>query len=409
MELLSPAGDYKKCAYAFHYGADAVYMGSGYSLRKGAENNQDQIKKSIELANKLGKKVYLATNVFFHNKQVDGFKNYLKKIAKFNPHALIISDFAMIEYVAKNYPDIEVHVSTQASITNYETAKLVKNLGAKRIIPARELHLEEIQEIIQKAKIDVEVFCHGALCMAYSGRCMLSAYLTRSGKAFAKKDKNKRLRDANQGDCAHPCRWDYRLIEKMRNDEIITVAEENGFMRFFNSHDLCLIKRVNKLKKAGIKSIKIEGRIKSAYYVALTAMAYRECIDKGYSEKCYSMVDSVSHRPFTEGFIMGDESVEQPVIKGGYIRKTRFMGTVEREVFKHNYRIDVLNKILPRDTLEIIGPDMKNIVLKPGDFKLLNETGEEIEYAGRHTALILQTEAELSGMDILRKKIDPEN
>ncbi len=405
MELLSPAGDYNKCKYAFHYGADAVYMGSGFSLRKGADNSLENIKKSIDLANNLGKKVYLAANIFFHNKHIEGFKSYLKEIYELKPHALIVSDFAMIDYIANKYPDLEIHVSTQASVTNYETAKLVKKLGATRIIPARELHLQEIAEIIEKAEIDIEVFCHGALCMAYSGRCMLSAYFTRQGNTNAKKEKNKRLRDANQGDCSHPCRWDYQLIERMRPGEQITVSEEDGYLRFFNSRDLCLIKRIEDLKNSGICSLKIEGRMKSAYYVAITALAYREAIGSGYSENCFDLVDSVSHRPFTEGFIMGDESVEQGVVQGGYIRKTRFLGTVDEILKPGEYRIKVLNKILPDDEIEILSPDMKIKKLNKNDFSLQDENGNAIEFAGIHSGLIFKTGYSLKPMDILRKKL----
>lgn len=403
MELLSPAGNFKKAVYAFHYGADAVYMGAGFSLRKSADNNLEDIKNVIEYAHNLGKKVYLASNIFFHNRQIDEFKQYLDKIVPLKPDALIVSDFAMVRYIHKMFPHIDIHVSTQASITNYETAQLVRDLGAKRIIPARELTLEETLEIQDKAGIQVELFCHGALCMSYSGRCMLSAYMT-SGEVAAKKEKNKRLRDANQGDCAHPCRWEYTITEKTRDGEQFTVTEDDGIMKIFNSRDLCLIKRIPLLKKSGIASIKIEGRMKSAYYVAMTAMAYRECIDNGYNEKCYEELDNVSHRPFTEGFLMGDESVNEPVAEGGYARNTQLLGTVERVVEDGIYEIEVHNKITPEDELEIIGPDFYKVQLRKGDFKLLNSEKKEIPFAGLHSGLYLKTDSHLKPLFIIRKK-----
>jgi putative protease len=406
MELLSPAGNYTKASYAFNYGADAVYMGSGFSLRKGAdENSSFDLRKTIELAKNTGKKVYVAANVFFHNSHVDDFKKYLEELSDIKPDAVIVSDFGMINYIAKNYPFLEIHVSTQASVTNYETARFLKDIGAKRIIPARELRIEEIKDIIDKSGIDIEVFCHGAMCMSYSGRCMLSAFMTKDDHNPAKKEKNRRLRDANLGDCAHPCRWEYKITEKMRPSLEYSVEEEDGFMKIFNSHDLCLIKHLESLRECGVKSIKIEGRMKSSYYVALTAMVYRDALDKGFRDEHYLELDKVSHRPFCEGFTFGDDSVTEPVLDESYVRKTMVLGNILEDIGDNSYRVDVLNKIEPKDELEIISPGFKKMRLKKNDFQLLDINGTPLTKAVRHTDLVLKTKVQPGKYSIIRKDI----
>ncbi|MBQ2284303.1 MAG: U32 family peptidase, partial [Clostridia bacterium] len=268
-ELLAPAGNLDKLKKAFIYGADAVYIGGEeFSLRVAADNfTIDEIKEGVEFAHNRGGKVYLTANVIPHNNDIDDYGEYLKLVKDTGIDAVILSDLGMFAVTKEIAPELEIHISTQANNVNYKSARMWKEMGAKRVILAREMSLNEISEIRQRVQPDLELeaFVHGAMCISYSGRCLLSNYMT--------------ARDSNSGNCSHPCRWKYYLMEEQRPGEYMPVFENERGTFIYNSKDLCMIEHIDKLIESGLSSFKIEGRVKSEFYVSTVVKAYRQAID----------------------------------------------------------------------------------------------------------------------------------
>lgn len=356
VELLSPAGNLEKLKTAFLYGADAVYAGSTqFSLRAKADNFTDsQLASGIEYAHKLNKKVYVAVNILPRNSDLAAISDIVTMINELGADAIIIADPGLLSLIKRKTPDLEVHISTQANITNIETARMYVELGAKRLILARELSLDEIGEIITLLPKDVfvETFVHGAMCMAYSGRCLLSNYMAN--------------RESNRGDCAQPCRWNYHLVEEKRPGEYMPVYEDERGTYIFNSKDLCLIEHINELIKAGIASFKIEGRMKSVFYNACTTRAYRGAIDEYYNNdsinqpnsKWLNEASAASHRQFTTGFYFKSDPEAQIYTTSSYLREKLFVAKVVSYDEKTKQAILMQrNKIVLGDKVEFMLPN----------------------------------------------------
>jgi putative protease len=329
-ELLAPAGNMEKLRTAVRFGADAVYLaGSQFGLRAGADNfSTSEMAEGIAHAHAHGRKAYLALNILAHNRDIDNLPAYLDEVLQTNPDAVIAADPGVMALVREANPDMPIHLSTQANATNRASAMFWHRAGVRRIVLARELALEEILEIRRFCPdtLELEMFVHGAMCMSYSGRCMLSHYLTG--------------RDANRGDCAQPCRWQYGVVEEKRPGEFFPVVEDERGTYLFNSRDLCLLRRIPDLMRIGLSSFKIEGRMKSAFYAATVVKAYREAIDSAWSGiwresdvvRWEREVASVSNRGFTEGFLDGvPGSDAQKTAAGGYSRWADFVALVPED------------------------------------------------------------------------------
>ena len=326
VELLAPAGDMEKLKAAIKFGANAVYMaGNNFGLRKNSKNfDKDELKKAVDYAHEHGVRCHITMNIVPHDNDLDGIIEYIKYLDEIGVDALIISDPGIFN-IAKENSNIDLHISTQASVTNSHTINFWYNLGAKRVILARELSLDEIIEIRKNVPKDLEIECfiHGAMCISYSGRCLLSNYMTG--------------RDANRGDCAHACRWKYALQEEKRPGEYYPIAEDENGTFIMNSKDLCLIDEIDKLIEAGVNSFKIEGRMKTVFYVATVIRSYRQAIDAYYngtyneevSKKYKDEIKKASHRHFTKGFFYNKaDSNSQIYENSSYIRNYDFIAVV---------------------------------------------------------------------------------
>ena len=356
VELLAPAGDLEKLKIAVEYGADAVYFGGEmFSLRAGAGNMTiDEMKEGTEYAHSRGVRCHLALNVYAHNEDILPLRGYLKEIKEIPVDAYIVSDPAVMLLLKEEIPDAEIHLSTQANMTNYVTANYWREQGVKRLVLARELTLEEIKEIRANLPDDTELeaFVHGAMCISYSGRCLLSNFMTG--------------RDANRGACAHPCRYKYRLEEEKRPGEYWPVDEDDRGTYIFNSKDLCMLEHLPELIGAGISSFKIEGRMKSIFYIAHVIKAYRTVLDAYYSDPDGYRYDpawalemcKASHRDFTTGFYFRKPTGEdQEYLSSSYIRDYAFTGLVKS--YDPETKIAVVeqrNKMDIGDVIEVFGP-----------------------------------------------------
>jgi len=370
-ELLAPAGSLEKLKYGLEFGADAVYAGlPGFSLRARINKfDERNIIEAINYAHSKNKKIYITINIFAHNYHLNNLKKHLKVLRKNPPDALIISDVGIIEIVKKILPGVDVHLSTQANTTNWQAAKFWHNYGVKRIVLARELNINEIKEIHKKVpKLELEYFVHGAMCMAYSGRCFLSSWQTG--------------RSSNLGDCAQNCRWQYQLVEEKRPDEYIPVEQDKNGTYLLNSKDLCLIEYLDELKNAGITSFKIEGRAKSVYYLAQVVKIYRQAIDLKVSsknkklkiKKIKSDLNKLVNRTFTTGFLFGECKFKGQETRFSHTEeKYEFVGeVVEVESRKLKVKskkfkiikIKVHNAIFAGDRVEFIQPRGDNIFCK---------------------------------------------
>ena len=359
VELLAPAGDLEKFKTAIQYGADAVYLaGDKLGLRTASKNfSLDDIKEATKLAHDLDKKVYLTLNVISHNKDLEGVDEYIQSLDEAGVDAFIVSDPGIFQKVKTLAPSKEIHISTQANITNTATVEFWKSLGADRVILARELSLEEIKEIKNEVKdsIMIEAFVHGAMCMSYSGRCLLSNFMTG--------------RSANMGDCAHPCRYKYYLMEETRPGEYYPITEDEKGSYIMNSKDLCMINYIPELIEAGVDSFKIEGRVKSEYYVATVINQYRRAIDDYYEDiEKYKFnrdnniyleeIMKVSHRDFTTAFFFGDvREASLTYDNSSYIRLYDFIAKVlDYDEDKKLMKVQERNKFSIGDEVEIFGP-----------------------------------------------------
>ena len=402
VELLAPAGDLDKLKFAIIYGADAVYIGGQtFGLRAAAKNfSLQQMKEGIEFAHSRGKKIFLTLNIIPHNEDINELENYIMDIKELGFDAVILSDPGTLMFVKKHAPNLEIHLSTQANNTNYMSAAFWHEQGVKRVILARELSFDEIREIREKtpSSLELEAFVHGAMCISYSGRCLLSNYLNN--------------RDANRGACSQPCRWEYSLVEKSRPGEYIPVEESENGTFFFNSKDLCMIEHIPELVKSGLDSLKIEGRMKSVYYVANIVRAYREAIDTYYKNpECYeynpSWYDEIrkaSHREFTKGFYNNKPTEkDQLYTSSSYIREYDFIGIVKS--YNSETRVAMIeqrNHFKIGDDIEIMGPGYVSFEQKIKS--ILNEKGEEVDRAPHAQQIVyIQMDNPVEPYYILRK------
>lgn len=356
VELLAPAGDLDKLKTAIDYGADAVFMaGEEFGLRTASKNfTNDQILEAIKYVHDRNKKLYITMNIIAHEADFDKLDQYIDFLSKAGVDGVIVADPGIFMRIKDNAPDLEQHISTQASITNAQTVNFWYKLGARRVVLARELSLEEIKSIRSNIPDDMEleVFIHGAMCISYSGRCLLSNYFTH--------------RDANHGDCAQSCRWKYRLVEETRPGEYYPIEENERGTFIFNSKDLCLIEYIDKLIEAGVSSLKIEGRVKTQFYVATVVRAYRLAVDAYYEgnynqELKYYLMEEVkkaSYRDFTTGFFLGKPTdLDQNYDSSAYIRTFDFLGTVlDYDEVTNEATIEQRNKFVVGDEIEVFGP-----------------------------------------------------
>ena len=395
MELLSPAGNIEKLYYAYEYGADAAYIGiKNFSLRAKADNfSADEYEAICRV--KGNKKLYTALNIYFHDSDIETLEKESDYIHQYPLDGFIVSDIGILGFLKKNFPDKELHLSTQANCVNTEAAKMYRDMGIKRIVLGRELSLKEIEAIKNNVPdLEIEVFAHGAMCLAYSGRCFLSKYLAD--------------RSANQGDCAHSCRWQYRVLEESeRPGEYFPVVQGENFTSILSSKDLCMIDHLKELRDAGVDSIKIEGRMKSIYYTAVITRAYRKQLDfiEGVSKedpKPYvDEIFKVSHREFSTGFYYGKDEIEMPTFKS-YMSEAQFLGSIEEQAGDGIYRLDVKNQILSSDSIEYIGPDL--LFMKDEGFTLLDEDMQTVPKTDHGKIAYLKTDKKLKKGYIIRKK-----
>ncbi|MBO8138809.1 MAG: U32 family peptidase [Desulfotomaculum sp.] len=377
LELLAPAGDLEKLKAAVIYGADAVYLGGKqFSLRAGAGNfGPEELAEGVKFAHRYGAKVYAAVNIFAHNRDLEALPEYLSYLEDLNIDGVIVSDPGVLLIIQERNRGIPVHLSTQANTTNYASALFWKKQGVKRIVLARELSLEEIKKISQHVNVELEAFVHGAMCMAYSGRCLLSSYLTG--------------RDANRGDCAQPCRWKYYLVEEKRPGQYFPVIEEERGTYFMSSRDLCLIEYIPHLVNAGVTSFKIEGRMKSVHYVSTVVKSYRQAIDKylkdpknyAVEKKWVEEISKVSHRDYTTGFIFGRPGEEAQSDKPSqYRRDYRFVGIVRHyDKDKGMAVVEQRNNFVVGDKIEVSQPRGENLTFTVQS--IYNEEGQQQENA----------------------------
>lgn len=357
IELLSPCGDFERLKLALKFGADAVYLaGQQFGMRTNPSNfAPDELKEAVSLAHSLGKKVYLTCNTLPRNNELDSLPDFLKYAEDIGTDAFIIADIGVMELAKKYAPNVEIHMSTQVGIVNYQTANSLYNLGAKRIVTARELSLDEIKTIRDKTPPDlqIEVFVHGAMCMSFSGRCILSDYMVG--------------RDANRGDCAQPCRWKYHLVEETRPGQYFPINQDDSGTYIFNSKDLCMIEHIPELVDAGVDSFKIEGRAKSEYYTAIVTYAYRNAIDEYMKNPSpdYKVPDwildemeKMSHREYTTGFNFGALKNGQVLDSGGYIRNWDVCA-LYKDYRDGRLIVDQRNRFYQGDVLEVVEPNKK--------------------------------------------------
>lgn len=379
IELLAPAGDMEKLKTAIIYGADAVYFGGEmFSLRAGAGNlTIDEIKEAMDFIHEHNAKGYMTMNIYPHNEDIEPLRAYIERLKDIPIDAFIVSDPGVICLLKDIIPGVEIHLSTQANTTNYLTANYWASQGVTRIVTAREMSIKDIAVLRQKLpeNIEIESFVHGAMCISYSGRCLLSNFMTG--------------RDANHGACTHPCRWKYALVEQQRPGEYYPIEEDSRGSYILNSRDLCMIDHIPELAEAGVMSFKIEGRMKSMYYVATIVSAYRAAIDSYLSDpENYTYDDSyfrelckASHREFTHGFYFNKPTdKDQNYLTSDYTRDYSFVGLVKEEADSEGYTlVEQRNKFSVGDTIEIFGPrtPFYEEVIK----EILNEDGESIESA----------------------------
>lgn len=359
-ELLAPAGNLEKLKMALIYGADAVYMGGkAFGLRAFSDNfDEAELEQGIRFAHSLGKKAYITINIFPHNNDLINLPDYLKYVAEIGADAIIVSDLGVFRIARQITPNLPIHISTQANNTNWSAVRFWQELGASRVVLAREISLADIKLIRQKVEIELEAFVHGAMCMSYSGRCLISNYLTG--------------RDSNRGECAQPCRWKYHVMEESRPGVYLPVQEDERGTYIFNSKDLCLINHLPELMDSGLNSFKIEGRMKSVHYVATVVKAYREAID-GYARSSVSAHDQqkwldelqkVSHREYTTGFYFDKTTAQDQIYtSSSYLQTHDFIGLV-REYHAENGMavVEQRNNMKVGETIEIMQPGAENFV-----------------------------------------------
>lgn len=401
-ELLIPASSLEVLKVAVIYGADAVYVGGeAFGLRAKAKNfSLEDMKEGVKFAHDHNVKVFVTANILAHNKDLEGVRKYFEDLKDVKPDALIISDPAIFTIAKEVLPDMEIHISTQANNTNYGTYNFWHKLGAKRVVTARELSLEEIKEIRANIPDDLEIetFIHGAMCISYSGRCLLSSFMAG--------------RDANQGACTHPCRWKYAVVEESRPGEYMPVYENERGTYIFNSKDLCMIEHIPELMEAGIDSFKVEGRMKTALYVATVARTYRMAIDDYKMSPDYyreripfykSEIAKCTYRQYTTGFFFGKPDENTQIYDSNtYVKEYTYLGIVGEEK-DGKYKIEQRNKFSVGEQIEIMKPDGENITVT---VKAIEDEDGNSQESAPHPKQILYVDLgmKLDMYDILRRK-----
>jgi putative protease len=404
MELLSPAGNLDKLKTVYLFGADAAYIGiRNFSLRRKSDNFHQEEYEEIKKM-KGDKKLYGALNIYFHHEDLKNLEDHIDYLSEYPFDAFIISDLGIIDTLQKHFPNVELHLSTQANCINREAAKVYAKLGFSRIILGRETPLDEIKRIKDVLpETELECFVHGAMCLAYSGRCFLSKYMAD--------------RSANQGFCAHSCRWEYRVLEEAkRPGEYFPIEESGGFTTILSSKDLCMIDHLKELQDAGIDSIKIEGRMKSSYYAAVITRAYRKHLDALNNPESVSREEldfyrdelfKVSHREFSTGFFFGKDEIESPNLIER-LQTHQFLGSVgeealpeENHVYHKRFTLHLKNKICVGEELEIIGPDLP--LAKTKEYRILNKDGLPLEEVNHNESCTLEIDLPLKPGYLLRR------
>ena len=383
VELLMPAGNLEKLEYAVRYGADAVYLGvvdfSLRAMRKGSLITMENLKQAVDLAHSLGAKAYVTINIFAFNNDIKQLEACLDRFKDAKPDAFIVSDYGILNLIKRNISDVDLHISTQTNTLNYESVKFWKDLGASRVILARELPIADIAEIRRQVPdIELECFVHGAQCVSFSGRCLLSDYFS------------KGERKANHGNCSQPCRWSYKLVEETRPGEFLEINQDDRGSHILSPKDLCLVNQLPQLIDAGVDSFKVEGRTKSLYYVSAVAKTYRQAIDEVLKnpsadmEKYFTELQKVGNRGYTTGFALGDnngESYSYDISKGlagaDFLCEfqTRRQDNIQSAADGNYYFVKIKNKMLLGDVVEIITPNEQFTAAVEG---IKNEDGEEL-------------------------------
>lgn len=398
VELLAPAGNFEKLEMAIHYGADAVYLaGKSFNLRNFSGNfAPDQLRQAIELAHRANVKVYAACNVYSRNCEQTAIADYLRMLAEFKADAVIIADPGVLRLAQRHIPHMPVHLSTQANTTNYNSVLFWKEAGVKRIIAARELTFKEIKEIVSLGGLEIEAFVHGAMCISYSGRCLLSNFLTN--------------RDSNRGSCAHPCRWKYAVVEEFRPGEYMPIAEDEQGSYIFNSKDLCMIAHIPELVESGIHSLKIEGRMKGINYLATTVKVYRQALDaycaspESYriKDEWVQQLESINHRGYSTGFYLDDP--EQVAANRSKVKKPfrlRIVGKVLNAAGNDGTSVEVRNKVFKGDAVEVLrhsGSPVCDIILG-----IIDQNGQAVSFAQPGSRVTLVMNQVYVPNDIIRR------
>lgn len=402
VELLAPAGNLEKLKVAILYGADAVYCGGfSFGLRAGADNfSYQDLKEGAEFIHNRGKKLFITVNMIPHNEDLEGLPEYLHQLEEIGVDALIISDPGVLKIIRDQGIEIPLHLSTQANSVNYASVAFWQDLGLERIILARELSKEEIKEIRLNTEIALEMFIHGAMCISYSGRCLLSNYFVN--------------RDANRGQCAHSCRWKYHLVEEERPGEYYPVFEDKNGTHIMNSKDLCLIEQIPEVINTGVDSLKIEGRMKGLHYVSGVVSTYRKAIDSYYNdpdnyefkEKWLKDLRKVSHRGYTTGFFLDPPSAaDQNYESSAYKRSYDFMGVIRGYDPEHNEAlIEVRHKFFKGDLIEILKHDGE-VKRETVDY-IINEAGEKVADAPHPKEIIrVPVVGEYQKLEVVRREV----
>ena len=398
VELLAPAGSYEKLEIAIHYGADAVYVaGKDFSLRNFSGNfTLEELRAAVDFAHDNAVKIYVACNIFSRNHEQAALSSYLDKLGAIGPDAVIIADPGILMEAAARIPGIPIHLSTQANTTNCRSARFWEKVGVSRINVARELSLEEIEEIADHSNLEIEAFVHGAMCISYSGRCLLSNYMTG--------------RDGNRGKCSHPCRWKYAVMEETRPGQYFPIEEDERGTFLLSSRDLCMIEHLPRLIDGGIDSLKIEGRMKGINYVASVVKIYREAIDRYYEdpdtyqveEAWLRELDFISHRPYGTGFYFGAPEPPLPgEDQGGDETIQRLIGKVLAHIAPNRIRLDVRNKFFKGEPVEILpqtGPARADQIAE-----IYDEDGRMIPFAQPNTCVIATLQGICGKNDLVRR------
>ena len=404
-ELLIPASSLEVLKTAVTFGADAVYIGGEvFSLRAKSKNfSMEDMKEGIEFAHAHGTRVFVTANILAHNGDLDGVEAYFKELKEIGPDALIISDPGVFQIAREICPEIETHISTQANNTNYRTYNFWHGLGAKRVVSARELSIDEIRDLRAHIPEDLEIetFVHGAMCISYSGRCLLSSYFTG--------------RDANQGACTHPCRWKYAIMEETRPGEYLPVYENERGTYIFNSKDLCMIEHIPELVEAGVDSFKIEGRMKTALYVAVVTRTYRQAIDDYFEspELYQSRMDyykeeiaKCTYRQFTTGFFFGKPDKDTQIYDSNtYVKAYTYLGLIGEKNEKGLYALEQRNKFSVGECIEVMKPDGRDLTVT---VKAMTDAEGQPMESCPHTKqkIFVDLGVELEAFDLLRRKDD---